>query len=101
MATVRLATATMRIDFAEGEVHLQEHARGHEARTDHADPDRGLAVGDVFREGGIDEDQGGLLFYGLAGAGASAGAGAAAGSAAGTTVVARWSPRRSASCTMV
>ena len=101
---------------AVGEADLEEHARGHEARADHADADRGLAVGDVAGEGGIDEDHGSrVLLQGLVGAGAASGAtsgatsGAGAASGAGVSAAAAgvasiaptWSPRRSASWTMV
>ena len=46
----------------EGGVDLQHHTRGHEARPDHADPDRRLALGGAFRQRGIDDDHGLLSF---------------------------------------
>ena len=46
---------------AVGAAGLQHHARGHEARPDHADPDRRLARGDVPGDRGIDDDHGSLL----------------------------------------
>ena len=60
---VRLAIATTRIASRVHGVDLQERPRRHEARADHADPDRRIAVGDVPRERAVDEDHGVFLSF--------------------------------------